>query len=632
MVAASSLRALGTSALLFGSGAYAAFGYTKSGSNYVIDAGSADSLVVTVVGSSCDVSSIKFKGTELQAKGGRTQIGSGLGSASVSVASATSGNDKFVKVTCKTSTLTHYIIVKEGEANLYMGTYITAEPAIGELRYLARLNANVLPYEYPFGECSDTAGATSTIEGSDVFMVDGQSRSKFYSSNRFMDMDAYCAYGTGSNPMHACFVAIDMETSSGGPFFRDINSNRAATDTVNLSWYMNSGHVKTEAWRVGLNGPYVLAFTTDKVPKSADYDTSFFADMNISGYVPKSARGTVTGKATGVSSPFTPVVHWYNKDAQYWAKPSADGTFTSPAMKPGTYTMVLYQTEYQVATSTVTVSAGKATAHNIASNYTAPANSLFKIGEFDGQPFEMLNGDKFLRMHPSDKRMASWTPSSFVVGTSKPSDFPMALFKSVNSPATIEFNLDSAPGAATFHISTTLSANGGRPEVTVNGWTAAWPPAPVKIDSRGVTRGAYRGYGEQYNLAIPAGKLVKGSNKITIGVLSGSSGTTFLSPSFIVDAMELYTEGSTSQAKEAKPKEAATTSSVVEQAPAPTKASETAAVTSSAAVSSAPASSALTTAPQAVIETSTPVSALVSTLVTKTKSACKAKRTKNATA
>lgn len=91
MVAASSLRALGTSALLFGSGAAAAFGYTKSGSNYVIDAGSTDSFVVTVVGSNCDISSIKYKGTEMQANGGHTQIGSGLGSAAVTVATATSG-------------------------------------------------------------------------------------------------------------------------------------------------------------------------------------------------------------------------------------------------------------------------------------------------------------------------------------------------------------------------------------------------------------------------------------------------------------------------------------------------------------------------------------------------------------
>ena len=55
---------------------------------------------------------------------------------------------------------------------------------------------------------------------------------------------------------------------------------------------------------------------------------------------------------------------------------------------------------------------------------------------------------------------------------------------------------------------------GGRPSVAVNGAALAVPDAPTKIDSRGVTRGAYRGYGEIYNFALPAGRLVSGSNTV----------------------------------------------------------------------------------------------------------------------
>jgi len=68
-----------------------------------------------------------------------------------------------------------------------MATYTTAEPDIGELRFLARLKSSALPLEYPFGQVSTTNGASSTVEGSDVFVVDGQTRSKFYSSQRFID-------------------------------------------------------------------------------------------------------------------------------------------------------------------------------------------------------------------------------------------------------------------------------------------------------------------------------------------------------------------------------------------------------------------------------------------------------------
>lgn len=49
------------------------------------------------------------------------------------------------------------------------------------------------------------------------------------------------------------------ETSAGGPFMRDINSQTGSDQE--LYWYMNSGHVRTEAWRFGLMGPYAMKFT-----------------------------------------------------------------------------------------------------------------------------------------------------------------------------------------------------------------------------------------------------------------------------------------------------------------------------------------------------------------------------------
>jgi rhamnogalacturonan endolyase len=69
----------------FASSASAAFGFTKSGNSYVIDAGSSDPLVFTVSGASCDITSIKYRGTELQGQSKGSHISSGLGSATVSV-------------------------------------------------------------------------------------------------------------------------------------------------------------------------------------------------------------------------------------------------------------------------------------------------------------------------------------------------------------------------------------------------------------------------------------------------------------------------------------------------------------------------------------------------------------------
>ncbi|GAB1316194.1 aspartate-semialdehyde dehydrogenase-like protein [Madurella fahalii] len=500
-------RFFGLSPFFFAPGVLGAFGYTSSGGNYIIDAGSANLLISSVSQSNCDIRSIKYRGTELQYSGTGTHINSGLGSATVSISYCVN------QLLCQSVSSADRPDISK------------SRPSVGELRFIARLLPDKLPGEYPYGEVSNTNGASATIEGSDVFIVNGQTRSKFYSSTRFIDEDSHCVYG-GSDLMHVCIMTPQQESSSGGPFFRDINSNNAGAST-NLYNYMNSGHVQTEAYRMGLHGPYLMQFSRSGIPRVKSADVSWFGEVGVTGWVSASGRGTIKGTATGVQSGMEGVVHWYNNAAQYWTKTSSNGGFTSPLMKPGTYNMVLYQTEFKIATSSVTVSAGQTATKDIAGTFNTSRRTLFQIGDYDGQPTGFRNADKFLRMHPSDSRMASWGPLTYTVGSSQLSDFPMAVFH--------------APGAATLRIATTLSFTGSRPQVTANNWKGPAPAAPAKIDSRGVTRGAYRGHGEIYTVNIPAGKLVPGSNTITISSISGSSGSTFLSPNFIFDAVELYT-------------------------------------------------------------------------------------------
>ena len=79
------------------------------------------------------------------------------------------------------------MVAVAGETSIYMATYTKSEPAEGELRFVARFKSSALPLEYPFGVVSTTAGSSSAIEGKDVYLVNGQTRSKFYSSERFID-------------------------------------------------------------------------------------------------------------------------------------------------------------------------------------------------------------------------------------------------------------------------------------------------------------------------------------------------------------------------------------------------------------------------------------------------------------
>ncbi|KAF8750270.1 Rhamnogalacturonan lyase B, N-terminal [Rhizoctonia solani] len=444
---------------------------------------------------------------------------SGLGNAPCSWTKI--GN--YIKITCTTSTLTQYYVAQYKNPGIHMATYITAEPSVGELRFIARLNANTIPNGHG---ASKVAGSSSTVEGSDVFVVSGQTRSKFYSSKQFIDDQVHGATGSGIGA-YMIIPGTGYESASGGPFFRDINNQNGGQQEV--YYYMNSGHTQTEDYRMGLHGPYLLQFTTGSVP-SADINLAFWDGLGIKGYVPRSGRGFVKGKASGVPSNYVGlvVVGWSNSAAQYWARAEAStGNYFSPAMKPGTYTMTMYKSELAVAKSTVTISAGQTSTANIQSTEANPS-TIWQIGEFDAPYSSMIETMQYVldEFCPSDKRMHEWL-RTYTVGQQGIGYFPMAIFKAIG-PATVRWAMNSSQtGARTLEIGVTLAFAGGRPQVTINGWTGPAPPAPSQPNSRGVTRAA--------------GVLKSNEvNVMTINVISGSSGDTYLSPNVVIDAVRLY--------------------------------------------------------------------------------------------
>ncbi|KAI5896691.1 polysaccharide lyase family 4 protein [Schizophyllum commune H4-8] len=521
--------------------AFAAFGVQTSGSDMVVDSG--DKLVFTVNTKSGDITSIKYSGTELQDKSKFTQLSSGLGSADVS---STADNGVAV-VTISTDTINHYYIVKEGENTIYIGTNASKEPDVGELRFIARLNKSALPNGIPE---SDVDGGEA-IEGSDVFKIDGETRSKFYSSVRHIEDNVHGVSGDGVG-VYMIIPPTSYEKSSGGPFHRDINNQ--GTSQQELYWYMNSNHEQTEAYRTGFFGPYAMAITSGDAP-SADIDLSFIEDLGLKGYVASSDRGSVSGTYSGTADGLDVTIGFkvrrtghlsgslthfgfQNDDAQYWVSGSG-GKFSRDSIIPGTYNATLFQGELEVGTGSVTVAAGKSADLKLESTLDAPG-TVWSIGTLDGTPAGFLNADKIEKMHPSDSRMASWGPVTFTVGTDDASAFPMAQFKAVNDPTTISWKAsDSDIGERTLRIRTTSSFASGRPSVKVNDWNSDSPAAPPKIDSRGVTRGTWRGFNQVYDFVIPDGTLVSGDNTIEISVVSGSSGDSFLSPNFVYDSVEL---------------------------------------------------------------------------------------------
>jgi autotransporter-associated beta strand protein len=268
----------------------------------------------------------------------------------------------------------------------------------------------------------------------------------------------------------------------------------------------------------------------------------------IQGMTPASQRGAVAGVATGVAAGREITVGLANAEAQYWDVADASGSFAIPSVLPGTYTQTLYDGELEVGRRTVTVKAATTTTANIANSFYVPSNPIFRVGTFDGSPVGFLNADKIETMHPSDVRMGNWTSlPEFVVGTNTDAQFPMAQFMGVNNSRRFTFTLTSGQVQnLTFRVGITLGFEGARPKITVNSgqsyaWTSGNPTASRDLNSRGITRGTWRGDNQLYTFSIPSTAFRAGTNTIDMGMISGSyvTGQTWLSPNAVFDAIDL---------------------------------------------------------------------------------------------
>ena len=501
----------------------AAFGVVVGGGFLTVNTESG--LVYRVSQTSGDITSIQWNGKELNDPSKGSHLSSGLGSANVSFSLSPSGTTSVIAI--ETSTVTHYLVSRRNENTIYMATFVTAEPTVGELRWITRLQSSA----FPTAPINSDIRNGSAIESTDVFTVNGQSRSKYYGNQHAKDLAIRGVSGSGVG----VFMAYgNRESSSGGPFFHDIQ-NQTGSDAEVYN-YMNSGHNQTEAFRTGvLHGPYALVFTTGATP--AVPDMSWMSSLNLRGWV--ASRGAVSGHVAGVTAGIPALVGFRNATAQYWVAPDGAGNFTRSGMKPGTYTQVLYQGELEVATRSVTVTANTTlTGQNITSTWPNPA-AIWRIGQWDGTPLEFRNGTNLNTMHPSDTRNASWGPITFSVGSAA-SGFPAAQWVAINNPTTVRFNLAANQVAAhTIRIGITAAIAGGRPAITVNSFNSSNPSPSSQPSSRSLTIGTYRGNNTLFTFNVPASAFVAGSNTLVIRVISGSSGSGFLSPGYSYDAVEL---------------------------------------------------------------------------------------------
>ncbi|WP_306458947.1 polysaccharide lyase family protein [Streptomyces sp. 1331.2] len=139
-------------------------------------------------------------------------------------------------------------------------------------------------------------------------------------------------------------------------------------------------------------------------------------------------------------------------------------------------------------------------------------------------------------------RAEPWT-GDFTVGRSRDADFPAYQWRDVNDGRRVTFDLTAEQAAQprTLNIGVTTAFLNARPRIRLNDWTSPVPQPHPEPSTRSLTVGSYRGNNHTYAFTVPASALRPGTNTLTITVVSGSSGSQFLSPGFAYDCVELLT-------------------------------------------------------------------------------------------
>jgi len=512
----------------------ASFGYSDDGTHYVVNTGA--NLVFKVDHTNGDLTSLVYNSVEYQGYAGtNSQVESGLGASTVTIAQS----GTVIVISVVHGTLHHYYVARSGENNIYMFTN-KADDSVTATRYIVRHQPGLFPEDTP----DSWLNADTVIEAADIFeQADGTTRAKHYSNLRVIDYDYV---GRANSAVGIWMVRSNHEKASGGPFYRSLlrHLNDSGGGIYEILYY---GENQTEAERFGLQGPYILAFTSGGAPSStlyhANLDTSWIDGLGLAGWVGASGRGRVAGVGiSGMASGYAYTVGFANSAAQYWASASSStGYYSCPNMLPGTYTQTVYKGELAVWTGSVTVTAGAVSALNTITIAADPSDDavVWRIGEWDGTTSGFKNAAQVLYMHPSDPRLSAWT-GSYAVGSAQ-ADFPCYQWNGVNNGLTVTFTLTAAQAAAThtLRIGITTAYLNGRPQVTVNSWTSAIPSPATEPSTRSLTVGSYRGNNHTYTYAIPATAFVTGTNTLTLNIVSGDSGTEYLSPGVAYDCLDL---------------------------------------------------------------------------------------------
>ena len=194
----------------------------------------------------------------------------------------------------------------------------------------------------------------------------------------------------------------------------------------------------------------------------------------------------------------------------------------------------------------MTVTAGGSTALNSITIGGDPSSAaaIWRLGDWDGTPGEFKNAELMTYAHPSDARAAKWTGNVTIGSGGEAASFPAYIWKDVNDGVLVYFKLTAAQAAAahTLRVGVTTAYINGRPRVTRQRLGVGHPSAPTQPSTRSLTTGSYRGNNHTFTFNVPTSAWktdVSQYNVLKLNVVSGSTGSAFLSPGTSFDCIEL---------------------------------------------------------------------------------------------
>lgn len=435
---------------------------------------------------------------------------------------------------------------------------------------------------------ADYAAATSTgiaeILQLTTGVLVGQKEGKYCYNARYSESPAY-GHASNANNTGVFLVFGSQEFFNDGPFKTDL---APAYQILHVHFGRNhydgspTEVAAGEAWRK-LYGPYLLYCNTDPAGANAcwaDAKAQAAAEAAAWPYpwltgnadFPTAAqRGTVSGSIS-ISDPLKPSLtaegalvglaqtnggdfQYESKGYQHWAKAGANGSFTIPNVRPGTYSLfcvadgVAGQYEHP---ATITVgTGGVVNLSPITWNISRTGTLLaWEIGLPDRQATEFANGKEAWKPYMWDEFVAEFSSTlSYDVSSSIASTdwnychsaYGDSLAATGGTwPFQVHFNLPSVPpaGTARLHLAFTGS-HYARMHIVVNGDSSPGFFYPANSRGNGLLRQSNNAKYAYHTIDIPVSLLQAGAN--TIQITQGKVDTSGANAMYDYLALELPT-------------------------------------------------------------------------------------------